>query len=148
MIFIDTFKKKYNYNEVKDDIMPLEIILDWYKKNVNIPLSNEFLDYIINIGLYTSKGHIEYDNQILEAYSLNELNDLMLKKYNNEFIKNDSNLLLLKENRIILLNNLKSSNNNKIVKVEPINPIVKEKDNKKFKITRINGGKLKLIKSK
>lgn len=106
-----------------DKLYSINEIIKWYSKYVDTELSDDFLIFIITKGIVKP---IE-----MSLYSLNEINNFLLKKYNNELLKNNENKFILKENRKILLN--------KFPKKEIRKP-------KKFKITSLDGNKMKLIK--
>jgi hypothetical protein len=108
---------------MNEKLYSINEIVKWYNLNVDTQITDDFLIFLI------TKGIIKPIETSL--YSLNEVNNFLLKKYNNDLLKNDNNKFILKENRIQLLN--------KFPKKEIKKP-------KKFKITSLDGNKMKLIK--
>lgn len=98
-------------------------IVKWYNLNVDTDITDDFLIYII------TKGIIKPIETSL--YSLNDINDFLLETFNGDLIKNENDKFIFKKNRKIILN--------KFPKKEIKKP-------KKFKITSLDGNKLKLIK--
>ncbi len=108
---------------MEEKLYSINDIVKWYSKNVDTEISDDFLIYIINKGIIKPKE--------MSLYSLNELNDFLLQKIDNNYIKNSDRKYLLKDNRKSLIE--------KYPKKELKKP-------KKFKITSLDGNKLKLIK--
>lgn len=108
---------------MEEKLYSINEIVRWYSLNVDTEISDDFLIYIINKGVLKPKE--------ISLYSLEELNDFLLKKIDNKYVENENGKYILKDNRkqIVL----------KYPKKETRKP-------KKFKITTLDGNKLKLIK--
>ena len=106
-----------------DKLYSINEIIKWYSANVDTEISDDFLIHIITKGLITPSE--------ISLYSLDDVNEFLLEKYNDEFIKNSNNRYIFKENRKPILS--------KFPKKEIRKP-------KKFKITSLDGNKMKLIK--
>lgn len=101
-------------------------IIKWYGLNVNTPINDDFILYMIQNGLIKEVSPSQYD--------LNEINDFLLKKYNGELLKNEDGKYQMKDNRKALIESFKSS--------KPTT----SKTPQKFKIIPLEGKKLKLVK--
>lgn len=99
-------------------------IYEWYKNNVDTKLSFSLLEHMINDGIITRLPN--------KRYLLTEVNGLLLQKEDCTYIKNSDGKFILKNNRKILL--------------EKFEDQIPQKDNTKFKITKLEGNKLKLSK--
>lgn len=108
---------------MEEKLYSINEIVNWYSKNVDTEISDDFLIYIIKKGVLKAKE--------ISLYSLEDINNFLLKKVDNNFIKNDDDKFILKDNRRNIIN--------KYPKKEVKKP-------KKFKITSLDGNKLKLIK--
>lgn len=99
-------------------------IIRWYSKYVDTEISDDFLIYIINKGILTPRE--------ISLYSLEDVNSFLLQKIDdNKYLKNENDKYVLKYNR------------KKILEKYPKKEIRKPK---KFKITTLDGNKMKLIK--
>lgn len=98
-------------------------IIKWYSNNVDTEISDDFLIYIINRGVLKPKE--------MSLYSLEDLNEFLLKKIDNNYVKNNNGKYILKDNRKLVIDRF---------------PKKETKKPKKFKIASLDGNKLKLIK--
>ena len=124
--------------------MSIDNVVSWYEKNVNYRLTKNFLNFLIKIGI------------IKEDVNLELLNLFLLEYFENEPIK-ENNKLKIKPNRIPIIDKFKEvkkpENVNKtVIKKGPVT-ITKTVTNKvspknKFKIEKIGGKRLKLVKLK
>lgn len=124
--------------------MSIDSVVSWYEKNVNYRLTKNFLNFLIKIGI------------IKEDVNLELLNLFLLEYFENEPIK-ENNKFKIKSNRIPIIDKFKgekkSENVNKtVIKKGPVT-ITKTVTNKvspknKFKIEKIGGKRLKLVKLK
>lgn len=108
---------------MREKLYTINEIIKWYDLNSNYQISDDFLIYIIKENVLNP---IE-----TSLYSLNDVNDLLLETYNSNFIKNDEGKYIVKENRKKVINKF---------------PKKEVKQPKKFKITSLDGNKMKLIK--
>jgi hypothetical protein len=108
---------------MEEKLYSINEIVKWYTKNVDTEISDDFLIHIINKGILKQKE--------ISLYSLNDVNDFLLEKNDNEFIHDENGKFCLKNNR------------KKIIDKFPKKEIRKPK---KFKIATLDGNKLKLIK--
>lgn len=106
-----------------DKLYSINEIVKWYSLNVDTIITDDFLIYII------TKGIIKPIETSL--YSLSDINDFLLETFNGDFIKNQNDKFIFKNNRKIILDKF---------------PKKEIKKAKKFKITSLDGNKLKLIK--
>ncbi len=121
--------------------MSIENIILWYEKNVNCKLTKTFLDFLIKIGI------------VNEDIDLDFLNLFLLERNEKDFIF-ENGKYKIKKNRIPVISKFKEEPNKKVeTKKEMIvNPPVEKlipaekKSNKKFKIEKIGGKRLKLVK--
>ena len=124
--------------------MSIDNVVSWYEKNVNYRLTKNFLNFLIKIGI------------IKEDVNLELLNLFLLEYFENEPIK-ENNKFKIKPNRIPIIDKFKDvkqpENVNKtVIKKGPVT-ITKTVTNKvspknKFKIEKIGGKRLKLVKLK
>lgn len=124
--------------------MSIDNVVSWYEKNVNYRLTKSFLNFLIKIGI------------IKEDVNLELLNLFLLEYFGNEPIK-ENNKFKIKSNRIPIIDKFKEvkkpENVNKtVIKKGPVT-ITKTVTNKvspknKFKIEKIGGKRLKLVKLK
>lgn len=124
--------------------MSIDNVVSWYEKNVNYMLTKNFLNFLIKIGI------------IKEDINLELLNLFLLEYFENEPIK-ENNKFKIKPNRIPIIDKFKEvkkpENVNKtVIKKGPVT-ITKTVTNKvspknKFKIEKIGGKRLKLVKLK
>ena len=98
-------------------------IVKWYDKYTDTPISDEFIIFIINKGIVKPID--------IGEYSLDEINKFLLDSYEDNFIYDENGKYKVKDNR------------KEIIKKYPKKEMKKPK---KFKITSLNGNKLKLIK--
>lgn len=124
--------------------MSIDSVVSWYEKNVNYRLTKNFLNFLIKIGI------------IKEDVNLELLNLFLLEYFENEPIK-ENNKFKIKSNRIPIIDKFKgekkSENVNKTVIKKGQVTITKTVTNKvspknKFKIEKIGGKRLKLVKLK
>lgn len=108
---------------MEEKLYSINEIVKWYSDNVDTEISDDFIIYVINKGILKPKE--------ISLYSLNDLNDFLLKKVDNNYVKNKNNKYVLKDNRKPIIE--------KYPKKETRKP-------KKFKIASLDGNKLKLIK--
>ena len=108
---------------MEEKLYSINDIVKWYTKNVDTEISDDFLIHIINRGIIKAKE--------MSLYSLTELNDFLLQKKDNNYVKNSDKKYLLKDNR------------KSIIEKYPKKELKKPK---KFKIASLDGNKLKLIK--
>lgn len=108
---------------IKEKLYSINEIVSWYKRKCEIEISDDFIIYLINKGIIKQKE--------ISQYSLEDVNAFLLETYDNAYVMNDEGKLKIKENRKKIIE--------KYPKKEDIKP-------KKFKITALNGNKLKLIK--
>ena len=107
-----------------DKLYSINEIVKWYSKYVDTEISDDFLIYIINKGILQFKE--------MSLYSLEDVNSFLLQKNSdNKYLKNESDKYVLKDNR------------KKIIEKYPKKETRKPK---KFKITTLDGNKMKLIK--
>lgn len=125
--------------------MSIENVVLWYEKNVNYRLTKAFLNFLIKTGI------------VKEDVDLELLNLFLLEIYGNEFVK-ENNKFKIKSNRIPVIDNFKeekkqesvkkSDEKNSIVNI----PVTYEKAESKkslrnkFKIEKLGGKRLKLVK--
>lgn len=124
--------------------MSIENVVLWYEKNVNYKLTKAFLNFLVKTGI------------VKEDIDLELLNLFLLEVYGNEFVK-ENNKFKIKSNRIPVIDNF---NEEKKVEKKP-EPIKKVEEKKKleekkkeqpkglrnkFKIEKIGGKRLKLVK--
>lgn len=124
--------------------MSIDNVVSWYEKNVNYRLTKNFLNFLIKIGI------------IKEDVNLELLNLFLLEYFENEPIK-ENNKFKIKPNRIPIIDKFKEvkkpENVNKtVIKKGPVT-ITKTVTNKvspknKFRIEKIGGKRLKLVKLK
>ena len=141
--------------------MSIENVVLWYEKNVNYKLTKAFLNFLVKTGI------------VKEDIDLELLNLFLLEVYGNEFVK-ENNKFKIKSNRIPVIDNFKEEKKVE-KKVEPVKKVEEKKkveqkkkeqpksnlknitvthkkaDNKKglrnkFKIEKIGGKRLKLVK--
>lgn len=105
-----------------DKFFTINEIVKWYDKNVNFKISSDFIVYLVTNNIILPKEPT--------IYSLNSVNDFLLEKLNNEYVKDRNGRFKIKENR------------KKIVEKYKGKPTV----HTKFKIASLDGNKLKLIK--
>ena len=108
---------------MEEKLYSINEIVKWYTKNVDTEISDDFLIHVINKGILKQKE--------ISLYSLDDINNFLLEKSGNEYIKNENGKYCLKNNR------------KKIVEKFPKKEVRKPK---KFKIATLDGNKLKLIK--
>ena len=125
--------------------MSIENVVLWYEKNVNYKLTKAFLNFLVKTGI------------VKEDIDLELFNLFLLEVYGNEFVKED-NKFKIKSNRIPVIDNFKeekkqesvkkSDEKNSIVNI----PVTYEKAESKkslknkFKIEKLGGKRLKLVK--
>lgn len=109
--------------KIETKLYSINDLIKWYSNNTDTEISDDFLIYLINKGILQHKD--------ISLYSLSELNEILLEKINNEFIKNNNDKFIVKENRKNIINKY---------------PKKKVRTPKRFKITTLEGNKLKLIK--
>jgi hypothetical protein len=112
-------------------------VIKWYNENTNAELNDFFLDKMINLGI------------IKEDIDLSFLNLILLERFNDKFII-ENGKYRLKKNRLPLIEQSKS------VEIAPIKDDKLERmkvavgklgeQPKRFKIEKINGNRLKLVK--
>lgn len=100
-------------------------ICDWYSKFVDKNITPSLINHFIEKGIIKRLPN--------KRYSLSEINNLLLVKEDCDYIKNDNDKFIIKPNRYKLL---EIYNNNNI-----------QNENTKFKITKLEGNKLKLTKN-
>lgn len=140
-------------------LLRLDDIVSWYESNVDTKINKDFLNHLVKIDLLDSKSLFEDTIELL--FSLDDVNDLLLEKKDNEYVKNNKGLFVVKENRKQRIFDFykKEEKQESIVIVEndniniPIKNDINIIDNKKkmknvFKIKHIDGNKLKLTKIK
>lgn len=109
---------------MEEKLYSINEIVKWYSKNVDFEISDDFLIHIINIGILKPKE--------MSLYSLDDVNSFLLQKNSdNNYLKNEDGKYVLKDNRKVIIE--------KYPKKETRKP-------KKFKLTSLDGNKLKLIK--
>ncbi len=124
--------------------MSIDNVVSWYEKNVNYRLTKNFLNFLIKIGI------------IKEDVNLELLNMFLLEYFENEPIK-ENNKFKIKPNRIPIIDKFKDAKqpekvNKTVIKKGPVT-ITKTVTNKvspknKFRIEKIGGKRLKLVKLK
>ena len=109
---------------MSEKLYSINEIIKWYSKHVDTEISDDFLIYIINKNILKPKE--------MSLYSLEDVNSFLLQKTDdNNYLKNKDEKYILKENR------------KKILAKYPKKEVRKPK---KFKITTLDGNKMKLIK--
>lgn len=114
--------------------MSIENVVIWYEKNVNYRLTKTFLNFLIKLGI------------LKEDVDLEVLNLYLLEKEDDKFVKSDGKYKI-KKNRIPVIDNFPDE----APKKQPINVLTKKSSktnsqNKKFKIEKLDGKRLKLVK--
>lgn len=103
--------------------MQINDVIKWYKENVDHELNEQFLKGMIKMGIIKPDIEIDY------------LNLLLLERFNDKFII-ENGKYKVKKNRIELI----EDNGDKFRKTETTANV------SRFKIEKINGNKLKLVK--
>lgn len=98
-------------------------IVKWYENNTDTIISDEFLIFLINKGIIKPID--------VGEYSLGDINNFLLDSYEDKFVYDEKGKYKVKDNR------------KEIIKKYPKKEMKKPR---KFKITSLNGNKLKLIK--
>ena len=117
--------------------MKISDVIKWYNENTDVGLNEIFLEKMINLGI------------IKEDINLSFLNLILLERFNDNFVT-ENGKYIVKKNRIPLIEQSKP------VEIKPIQDdkiermkIAVEKlgePPRRFKIEKLNGNRLKLVK--
>lgn len=81
----------------------IESIIKWYSENTNIQNVDKVIEYLLTY-------------KLLPSITKSVIDDLLLEKYDGEFITDKNNHYILKKNRIKFINSLNLSKTKKVNK--------------------------------
>ena len=132
--------------------MLIKDVIVWYEKNVNYKLTQPFIEFLITLGI------------IKKDVDIDILNLFLLERYNDEYVK-INNKFKVKENRIPIIDKYKPVKKAEKPAAKPAKPAAKPAEKKakptqaqkkpekkatsaprRFRIEKIGGRKLKLVK--
>lgn len=103
-------------------------IVEWYKINVNHPINDDLLIYMVKSDMIKAVKP--------SLYNLEDVNRFLLEYYNNQLKIDENGKYIMKPNRIDNVRNFILKDETNLSSDTP----------RKYKLTTLNGNKLKLIK--
>ena len=113
-------------------------VIKWYEENTSAELNEPFLDKMIELGI------------ISEDVDLSFLNQFLLESFNNSFVV-ENGKYRVKKNRLSLIeqskvSDIKPKRDDKIEKMKEAVENIGQKTINRFKIEKLKGNRLKLVK--